>query len=322
MNFSNDPPEEKPYDFVPLPDRVIRQEPVGHHRFKPGLLSGTITGELVALTPVHVASGNIEMTRDDRVPLVKAHFRTQGKIAIPGSSLKGAVRSIVEAITPSCIRVQSRAVRERLPRLRREESFEPCEVRDAKSRLCPACRIFGAMSYQGQVSFADAVLVKGDSGTTFAPSLFAPRSQSPIYLDDEDYVRGRKFYFHGEPASGNVPLEVCTVGSRFSLRIDFVNLSEAELGVLLTAMGETDSSFAIKLGGAKPACRGSIDMEVKTVEVKNEFAAVIEFDSEPKIADTGEWLKAARSLVVKANLDALRNILRRDDGRSCPSSVY
>lgn len=322
MNFSNDPPEEKPYDFVPLPEKVIRQEPAGHHRFKRGLLSGTITGELIALTPIHVASGNVELTRNDRVPLVKAHFRTRGKIAIPGSSLKGAIRSIVEAITPSCIRVQSRAVRERLPRLRREESFEPCEVRDARSLLCPACRIFGAMSYQGQVSFADAILVKGDFGTTFAPSLFAPRSQSPIYLDDDDYVRGRKFYFHGEPASGNVPLEVCTVGSRFGLRIDFVNLSEAELGVLLMAMGETDSSFAIKLGGAKPACRGSVDLEVKAVEVNNDVARVMEFDNESKIADTGEWLKAAGSLLVKDNLKTLHDILRRDDSRSCPSSIY
>lgn len=322
MKFSNDPPEEKPYDFVPLPDKVIRQDPAGHHRFKSGLLSGTITGELVALTPVHLASGNVELTRNDRVPLVKAHFRTRGKIAIPGSSLKGAVRSIVEAITSSCIRVQSRAVRERLPKLQREESFDPCEVRDASSRLCPACRIFGAMSYQGQVSFADAVLVKGDFGTTYAPSLFAPRPYSQIYFDRKGQVRGRKFYLHGEPASGNVPLEVCTVGSRFGLRIDFVNLSEAELGVLLTAMGETDAPFAIKLGGAKPACRGSVEVIVNVVEVKNDFGAAVEFDIEPTRKDKTQWLRAAESVLIKLNLEKLRNILGKDENRNCPLQAY
>jgi CRISPR/Cas system CSM-associated protein Csm3 (group 7 of RAMP superfamily) len=314
--FSRESQEPKPYDFVPLPDRVTREKPAGHDGFKRGLLSGVITGELVALTPVHVASGNIELTRSDRIPLVKAHFRTGGKIAIPGSSLKGVVRSIVEAITRSCVRVQSRATRDKLPR-----GFEACEVRGAEPRLCPACRIFGAMGYQGQVNFADAMLVAGDFGTMLVPSLFAPRTYSQFYLD-RGRVKGRKFYFHGQPATGNVPIEVCNVGSRFSLRANFVNLSEAELGVLITAMGQAQPTFAIKLGGAKPACCGSVEVLVNSIEARDNIDAAIEFDSLSNIADTTRCLTAVESLLVHANLRQLHSILRLNGDRSCPSRGY
>jgi hypothetical protein len=307
--FSRDDQQEKPYDFVPLPDGVpVKEKPAGHDRFKRGLLSGAITGELIALTPVHVASGNIEMTGHDRVPLVKAHFRTNGQIAIPGSSLKGTVRSILEAITYSCVRVQSRITREGLRR-----GFEPCEVRDERSKLCPACRIFGAMGYQGQVNVADAILASGDFRATFSPSLFQPRAGR---------IKGRKFYYHGEPAAGNVPLEACTEGSRFNLRIDFVNLSEAELGVLLTAMGQTEPPFALKLGGAKPTCRGSMEVKLTAVETRDDLNAAVDFDSNPSAGNLIHWLNASKSLLVQANLNRLQAILRFTQDRLCPSHGY
>jgi CRISPR/Cas system CSM-associated protein Csm3 (group 7 of RAMP superfamily) len=312
-----EPQQEKPYDFVPLPEAVKRERPAGHDGFKPGLISGAISGELLALTPVHVASGNIEPTQDARVPLVKAHFRTGGKIAIPGSSLKGVVRSIAEAITPSCVCVQSRAARDKMPR-----GFEPCEVWDERALLCPACRIFGAMGYQGQVRFADAVLTQGDFGTTLAPSLFAPRNYSPLYYNQRGQVRGRKFYFHGEPARGNVPLEVCTVGSRYAWHLDFTNLHEAELGVLLMAMGVSDASFMLKLGGAKPVCRGSVEVCLKSIEIQDNRQAAMDFDAALVTADRARWLRAAEALIVRDNLKRLQAILRMDEDRLCPSETY
>jgi CRISPR-associated protein Csm3 len=309
--------DPKPYDFVPLPDRVDRAKPSGHDGFKRGLLSGAIVGEVVALSPVHVASGNIELTNSDRVPLVKAHFRTDGRVAIPGSSLKGTIRSIVEAVTRSCVRVQSRAVRERLPR-----QFEPCEIRDRHSQVCLACRLFGAMSYQGQVRFSDAILVEGKVGTILAPSLFAPRTHAGRYYGPDGKVKGRKFYFHGRPANGNVPIEVCDVGSRFNLGIEFINLTEAEIGVLLVALGQGPSHFNIKLGGAKPACCGSVEILVQCVQTRDTASDALEFDSAVKTADVTPWLAAAATSLVPMNLKQLQSILKRDDQRSCPSQTY
>src|SRR4051812_26279867 len=92
-------PPPKPYAFVPIPQgSTSPKHPAGHDRYQDELLTGTITGALVALSPVHVASGNIELT-GGRPSLVKAHFRRNDRPAIPGSSLKGVIRSIVEAIS-------------------------------------------------------------------------------------------------------------------------------------------------------------------------------------------------------------------------------
>jgi hypothetical protein len=314
---SRGPQEPKPYAFVPLPDRVERGKPAGHDSLHRGLLTGTIAGELVALTPVHVASGGIELTDNNRIPLVKAHFRTDGRAAIPGSSLKGAVRSIVEAITRSCVRVRSRTLRDRLA-----PEFEPCEARDRNAALCPACRLFGAPGYQGQVRFADAPLIQGQFTTILVPSLFAPRTHARVYYDRSGKVKGRKFYFHGQPARGNVPLEACGAGSRFRLQVDFANLTEAELGVLLTALGQGDPPFALKLGGAKPACLGSVEVKVHCVETRDIDGEVLGLEGSARKADPEGLLAAATALLIRTNLERLHGILRKDGQRLCPSQSY
>lgn len=311
------PQEPKPYDFVPLPERVERIKPAGHDKFKRGLLSGTIVGELVALTPVHVASGNIELTGNNHIPLVKAHFRVGSKVAIPGSSLKGVVRSIAEAISRSCVRVQSRTLRNKLPR-----GFEPCDLRNTNNRLCPACRLFGAMGYQGQVRFGDALLVERSTSVMLAPSLFAPRTHARIYYGRNGKVVGRKFYFHGKPAKGNVPLEICEAGSRFRLRIDFSNLTKAELGLLLTAMGQGDPKFTLKLGGAKPACCGSVKVEIESVETWDIADDALGFERSMSKADCHELVGEAEALLVRTNLERLHGILGKGSQRSCPSQSY
>jgi hypothetical protein len=307
------PQEPKPYDFVPLPPRVDRTEPAGHGWFSPSLFSGTITGELVAQSPVHVGSGGIELTGDSRLPLVKAHFRTAGKAGIPGSSLKGIVRSVVEAITCSCVRVTSRRSRELLPR-----EFQPCELSKDRPQLCLACRLFGAMDYQGQVRCADAVMSQGRLGTVLSPSLYAPRPDASLYRK----AVGRKFYFHGELARGNVPLEVCDVGSRFRFRADFVNLSEAELGVLLFALGQGEPRFNLKLGGAKPACCGSIQAILKSINLHSAHQVALEFDATSIVGNAARYLHAGATKIDRASLEALGKIWRVDPSRTCPSLSY
>ena len=114
------------------------------------LMTGTLEGTILALSPVHVASGQTELT-GKQPPLVKAHFRRNGRLTIPGSSLKGAVRNIVEAISypPSCLRVT---------RARFAEQPNNVQACTDKERLCVACRMFGAMGYLGQVRLHDAIL--------------------------------------------------------------------------------------------------------------------------------------------------------------------
>lgn len=310
------PPEPKPFGFVPLPPHVSRQKPAGHDRLVTALWSGSITGELVAQTPIHVGSGGIELTDDSGIPLVKAHFRTARKVAIPGSSLKGAIRSIVEAITYSCVRVQSRRAREALP-----DDFKPCEAKNRDARLCLACRLFGAMGYQGQVSFADAILLSGKVGTLFTPSLYPPRADARLYYKDGQ-VKGRKFYHHGQPAKGNVPIEVCDVQSRFRLFLEFMNLAPGELGVLLTALGCGSTPFELKLGGAKPICAGSIKAQVRLVDTTGARLRATQFEASASAQNLGQCLAAGKRLIADESLKELMKIWTKDPKRVCPSRVY
>lgn len=313
---SEEPPLPKPYAFVPIPEtRMNPQHPVGHEAYAANLRTGTINGTLVALSPVHVASGNIELT--GRQPsLVKAHFKRNDKPTIPGSSLKGVIRSIVEAISdpPSCLRI-TQARFDNVP-----GNVKRCTRKD---NLCVACRMFGAMDYLGQVRFADAVLEQGEIEIIQIPSLFQPRTRDKVYLD-KGRVKGRKFYMHGQDgrtAHGNVPIEVCPAGSRFQLKVHFENLDGGQLTLLLTALGQGHPTLVPKLGGGKPACCGSLEITNVTVTAVPVRASALEFESEASVENI-ESLVGITDAINRERLDRLAEILRYPGERECPNRNY
>ena len=258
-------PQPKPYKFVEIAAlrREDRQAPHGHERYHPGTATGTLQGVLVAKTPVHVWSGEIEPTGRMDHPLVKAHVRCNGRPVVPGASLKGAVRSIVEAITRSCVRA-TRADLRQLP-----SGAAACRQPD---QLCVACRMFGSMGFQGNVRFSDALLRPDwQPEIVTIPQLFAPRNREKVYYRDQQVV-GRKFYMHGRPAFGDTPIEVCPVGAELAFTLQFENLTDGELGTLLIALGQGDGKqapkFSPKLGGGKPVCYGSVEVRVDALRVE------------------------------------------------------
>jgi CRISPR/Cas system CSM-associated protein Csm3 (group 7 of RAMP superfamily) len=309
-----EPTAPKPYGFVPLPEgRIERKKPAGHATYQDGTVSGVLRGALVARTPIHVASGQLEMADDPHYPLVKAHVRSIGRPVVPGSSLKGCIRSIVEAITPSCVRI-TRAKDRQLP-----DGLQGCSHKES---LCLACRMFGSLGYQGLVRFSDAVLTEGETEISAAPPLYMPRGRERRYFRG-GMVAGRKFYQHGEPAAGDVPLEVCPEGSRLEFTLHFDNLRPAELGVLLLALGQGEPRLYPKLGGAKPACRGSAVVEVTGLEVfEDPRAAYASYGLEAASVDIGQYLDVAKSVVLPKQLEQLASILRFQAGRQCPAGNY
>lgn len=94
-----------PYSFVPLPDVAPeRRQPPGHSRRRAELLHGRIDVSFTALSPILVRDrGEGENEKD--VTLLP---RRNGNVVIPGSSVKGALRSVFEAFTGSCMRVVDR----------------------------------------------------------------------------------------------------------------------------------------------------------------------------------------------------------------------
>jgi RAMP superfamily len=80
-----------PYTFVPLPAAIARSEPAGHHLAKPESISGRVTVEWTLQTPL-------------LLPLAHSSAR-DGRIVVPGSSVKGAIRSLHETLMGGCLRV-------------------------------------------------------------------------------------------------------------------------------------------------------------------------------------------------------------------------
>lgn len=306
------PPEQKPYDFVPIVATGIpRSKPVGHDKLANNMLSGQLQGTIVALSPVHVASGQIELTGRQDPPLVKAHVRVNGVPVIPAMSLKGAVRSIVEAISRSCLRVT---------RVRDDQQPRGVYACNDKNSLCVACRMFGALGYEGHVRFGDAVQQENRTEILLIPTLFSPRPRERIYKDG--MIKGRKFYHHGRLAQGNVPVEVCPKDSHFSLLVDFDNLSPAELGLLLIALGLGTPPLRPKLGGGKPACLGSVEIVPNRLLVRQQGDTFTTYAGSTTEARIEQYLESARQLIVQEQAAKLSDILRYPGTRNCASGTY
>ena len=310
-----EPSLPKPYDFVPLPPGCPRLEkPTGHHRYRADRYSGTLTATIHARSPVHVASGLLEPTRDRQYPLVKGVFRSQGIPVIPGTSLKGCVRAIAEAISGSAVQVT------------RARDL-PCEYMPQRGveQLDVAQRIFGAMGYQGAFAFADAPQVTGQTTIVPTPQLFRPRSEAHDTYFDGRQPRGRKFYMHGTLAEGDLPLEACAVGSTFTLRANFSDMSAGELGLVLAALGLGEPRWHPKLGGAKPACLGTIEITDVALSAFNGASGYSDFDAAPQDLEIGPLLQAAISnkLLLSSPATKLAEILRwPNEDRSCPDRSY
>ena len=315
-----EPPLPKPYGFVALPtDRPALCTPAGHDRYGDGLFSGELRATIIARSPIHVASGLLEpRPRDRENPLVKALFRTNGRPAIPGTSLKGCIRSIVEAISPSAVTMKTTAP-------------VPAHLQGWKTKagadLDVTQRLFGMLGYQGNVTFADARLCEGHPVTIVrSVQLHQPAKKStrPYFLDN-GLLKGRKFYMHGALAMGNLPLEVIAEGGSLDLLAHFDNLTAGELGLLLIGLGLGEPRLWPKLGGAKPACLGTIEVSAPTLTIFSPHAGYADFAVESQPVALAPFVAAAHTeeLILDQQLTDLAAILRwpRED-RRCPDRNY
>lgn len=225
--------EPKPYEFVTFPtEPPTLKAPAGHDRYRHNRVHGKIQLELTVGTELHISTGATLMGSDvgqSKIPLIKTMQMGENKLLIPGSSLKGAVRSVYEAITNSTLGVVTPKYKKRLPKSRL-----PC--RD-KEKLCPASRVFGALDWQGLLSFRDAICIKSGFVPGFMPSLYRPRPD-----ERQDYFEpvARKFYYHAHQAvkggQRGIPVQQATTQHVFTTSVQIQNLTQAELGTLFVAL--------------------------------------------------------------------------------------
>lgn len=306
--------EPKPFVWIPLPKRVPRGQPVWHDRFQ-GHTGKAILTLTVDSDCLFVGSGAYEYSEAN---LWMTFFRVNETICIPGTSLKGAIRSVVEAISDSCV-LQRKRNSEQVAR-----DQEAC--RDVTS-LCPACRIFGAMGFRGRVSFSDAFPQDPvETKIVQIGSLFGPQKS-----------QGRKFYQMGaasfstdlRPRENFQCLEVVPRGTKFRTTLFFENMTDGELGLVFAALGwdlENDQVkpvFTPKIGGAKPRCFGAVRFSLRQISL------LLSWNLQPLGRDatlpfvTRCLEEAKKGGLIKADAwnTLKRELVARRDA-PCPRNVY
>lgn len=252
-----------PYDFVPIEwnNPPKRHPPSPHDRFSG--VSGKIEGTITAETPVFIFhSPKRNMGAE---PFIT---NRQGQHIIPGSSLKGLFRNLVETIGNGCFLLFDRNYESRLPR-----PFQKCSSTD----LCIACRMFGTIQSSnllqlGKVSFNDALEVKiCKHREVYTVALMGPKPHhEAFYLDPIGrYIAGRKFYFHqpceihteSRRSQYNQYIQPIDKESRFLFSVQFTNLEDAELQTLLYTL-VLEPEMRHKIGYGKPAGLGSVRFDI------------------------------------------------------------
>jgi CRISPR/Cas system CSM-associated protein Csm3 (group 7 of RAMP superfamily) len=271
-----------PYDFVPVDwtKPPERHKPQYHDRFdgKCGYIQGTIT----AYTPLFIPQARVGL--GGAATAMKTFITNKdGNYIIPGSSLKGLCRSLVETMANGCFFLFDGEYRDRVNYTQKiPRDFEKCYQFE---RLCIACRTFGTIQksnlFQGKVSFDDAFCQNAVEHIPIYTGILdtpKPRHEA-FYLDrNKKYIAGRKFYFHSPGYISterelkisrqgivlNQFIKPLNQGTVFSFTMHFNNLEEEEFKALLYAL-VLEPNMCHKMGYAKPIGLGSVKFELKKV---------------------------------------------------------
>jgi hypothetical protein len=344
-----------PYDFVAIVEnkRPQRSKPAGHDKVsgKSGFIECTIT----TLKPIFIPlpmddkerqiQGLRELVGHDRRGKPQYHntyiFNTvEGVPVIPGSSLKGVIRSVAEAAANSCVTFFEKDRNKNYRRYNYEYSlpdgFYPCTDVD---KLCITCQLFGfqspAGSFQGKVNITDAKARNGYKNLdcitlTELSSPKPPHAAFYALSPGSNRIAGRKYYFHHNPDASLLTSQEQTrrnssvkpiENAVFDFKVSFANLTDDEYKLLLYSLfleeeaAEEEAGVRHKIGYGKPAGLGSARIEAENLilfDIENRYK---KFTAENREEKSGEDLRdhiAEQTKIYRddksANLQALRRI--------------
>jgi CRISPR-associated protein Csm3 len=199
-----------------------------------------ISGTIETLTPLHIGSGKPEVEIGEvDMPILRD---PRGQPYIPGSSLKGRVRTEAE----------------RIARKMDMEVCEPPNVKDmcgskkkSVNEFCICCRIFGTA---GSISLASKVKFRDAYPLERVESLLE-RTGIAINRDTGAVTSGALYTIEAVPA-----------GVKFGLEIVADNLSDDELKLLKAALKSVEDSA---LGGSSTRGFGKVKIAIEGVRERS-----------------------------------------------------
>ncbi|MFC7343250.1 TIGR03986 family CRISPR-associated RAMP protein [Saccharopolyspora griseoalba] len=216
-----------PYTFVPFPESAPARTRPTTHIANPELLCGKLTVDVKVETAVAVHGFMTGQVHD--LPV-----NGDGKVIIPGSSLKGAIRSLHETITGSCLRVfdgdfvpgyRDPVEEKSIARLRMaivETPADPAKSTPPTVRLCPEPkgneprklpkeRLFEVTQRNRLVKSGDRLDLDIDHGTGQARSAcYAADGEWVVFISDAGTRKGHAYYAQVRryPPKDTPPLQV------------------------------------------------------------------------------------------------------------------
>jgi CRISPR/Cas system CSM-associated protein Csm3 (group 7 of RAMP superfamily) len=266
-----------PYDFVQLGQAATRSpmKKRGHDHFTglSGVLTCRLTAETHLFVPGYRAGGAGRTLQHESLSFCRGGPSKMP--IIPGTSLKGVLRTVAEAVSGACFIYDNLRYERNSVEYDLAQSYTHCNDIE---RLCPACRIFGLLN--GRSVFSGLVTV-GDARATGAVQtemltlgvLSAPKPRHrPFYgrVGQPRQLRGRKFYYHHLPEhiitrtqrdGQNKTVEAAKPGTTFIFDVTYTNLTEQELALLLYAI-VLEPEMRHKVGMGKPVGLGSAHIEI------------------------------------------------------------
>ncbi len=282
----NGEPFTNPYRWVHVDNDPTFEPPSYHHRFSGS--RGRLTCRLTALTPMIVSTNNNSEKR--------FVHHGDGSIFVPGTSLKGTIRSVFEMITGSTAGVHKGR--------RIDDAHRPDNASHGQGQartLDAASRVFGTLkngAYAGHVQFSDAdVISTGPRSESVRVLVGSPRPNHRAFYSDN---HGRKLYHHcpGAKSLREAPDGVgrnqspsyfpASTGTIFEFTVDFNNLDPVLLGQLVYAIVlEEDVTVVLstdalpcdvpahrltgpmrhKIGGAKASGGGSSQIKITSASL-------------------------------------------------------
>lgn len=209
-----------------------------------------ITGTLYAKTPIHIGSG-----RENFAPVLADNSvirNHNGEPFIPGSSLKGVIRSYIERILKSkvypdfksCLIVNEPCIlEENIKKIKQEKLKPEDEAEKIYSQLCDVCKIFGCNHFASKLQIRDANLKPEES------AYIDMRNGVAIDRDTGTAAYGKNYDF-----------ECVSAGTRFDFYMSADNIEEKYEGVLKLIVSMLKNG-EIRVGGKTSGGLGSIELQ-------------------------------------------------------------
>lgn len=268
---------------------VERRNPAAHDVWLDDHFTGLLELRLTTLPGRFVSPGTGRLTllaEGGGEVVAQEAAKARGVPVIPGSGIKGAVRTLYEILSSSCD-----------PHRRGDCQRSHKRRHFSEREYCDACSLFGCMGWRGRVTFSDAVpAATVNAGIHWVAIPWEPHGEKTrgdfrLYDLDEAIAVDRTTG-HRSPA----PKELAREGydGKFITRLSFWNVTGEELGRLLLAMGvaaEEAAGFPLRLGGCKYDGQGAVRVEPVGASLVRPRRQELERDGLRELASG--WMKAA-----------------------------